>query len=431
MVSDLAFYDDRGYNNQRSYMQYLAHHREELGNMVAFRYNLLHFGLVNQELGKKRGDLVIRSHFRTLTDILGKDGMVCTLGGDNFVGICTNQLMGNVFTFLSDAPIVYDSHSGKTVNISTSVGVYRIPRDCHDVGPDDVMERVNAAYQASKTGQHERIVFYEDSIISEREKIVRVQRLFPQALRDEEFEVYYQPKVHTETGKLIGAEALCRWFHDNQMVSPGDFIPMLEQSEDICKLDFYMLEHVCRDIRRWLDEGMKVVRVSVNLSRKHMTNHNLVDNILKIIDRHNIPHSCIEIELTETTSDVGFNDLKRVVKGLQSVGIFTSVDDFGVGYSSINLIRELPWNVLKVDKSLLPTEDDDPDSVNSVMFRHVISMVNELGIECIVEGVETENQLLMLRENKCLYAQGFLFDRPLPIREFESRMLDEYYPINS
>lgn len=430
-TSELAFHDDRGFNNQRNFMKYLANHREELGNMVAFRYNLLHFALVNQELGRKRGDIVIKSHYQTLSDMIGKDGMVATLGGDNFIGICTNQMMGNVFTFLSDASIVHDTISGKTVNVSTSVGVYRIPRDYHDVSPDDIMERINIAYQVAKSGQQDRIVFFEKSQIAEREKIVRIQRLFPQALRDEEFKVYYQPKVHTETGRLIGAEALCRWFHDDQMISPGDFIPVLEQTEDICKLDFYMLEHVCRDIRRWLDEGMKVVRVSVNLSRKHMTDHKLVDDILKVIDRHNIPHSCIEIELTETTSDVEFNDLKRVVKGLQSVGIFTSVDDFGVGYSSINLIRELPWNVLKVDRSLLPDEGDDPDSVNSVMFRHVISMVNDLGIECIVEGVETEDQLQLLRDNKCLYAQGFLFDRPLPVREFESRMLAEYYQMNS
>ena len=160
-----------------------------------------------------------------------------------------------------------------------------------------------------------------------------------------------------------------------------------------------------------------------------MHNNNLVDNLLTIIDRHNIPHSCIEIELTETTTDVQFSDIKRVVNGLQSVGIFTSVDDFGMGYSSLNLIRELPWNVLKVDKSFLPTEEDDYNSVNSIMFRNVIAMVNELGIECIVEGVETERQLEILRNNNCSYAQGFLFDRPLKVEDFEQRMAKGDYEV--
>ena len=155
----------------------------------------------------------------------------------------------------------------------------------------------------------------------------------------------------------------------------------------------------------------------------------LVEQLMKIIDRHNVPHSCIEIELTETTTDVAFSDLKRVVTGLQSAGIFASVDDFGIGYSSLNLIRELPWNVLKVDRSILPMEDDEPDSVNSIMFRYVIAMVNELGIECIVEGVETEKQLEILRMNNCHYAQGFLFDKPLPVAQFEERMSLGYYEI--
>ena len=235
--------------------------------------------------------------------------------------------------------------------------------------------------------------------------------------------------MHTETGRVIGAEALCRWFHEGKMVSPGAFIPVLEETDDICKLDFYMLDHVCRDIRRWIDQGRKVVRISVNLSRKHMINRNLVEQLMKIIDRHNVPHSCIEIELTETTTDVAFSDLKRVVTGLQSAGIFASVDDFGIGYSSLNLIRELPWNVLKVDRSILPMEDDEPNSVNSIMFRYVIAMVNELGIECIVEGVETEKQLEILRMNNCHYAQGFLFDKPLPVAQFEERMSLGYYEI--
>jgi EAL domain-containing protein (putative c-di-GMP-specific phosphodiesterase class I) len=258
---------------------------------------------------------------------------------------------------------------------------------------------------------------------------MRVQLLFPDALRNEEFSVYYQPKVDIRTGEIIGAEALCRWFHEGEMISPDAFIPMLEETNDICKLDFYMLEHACRDIRRWMDEGRKVVRISVNLSRKHMINVNLLDNLLKIIDRHNVPHSCIEIELTETTTDVGFSDLKRVVTGLQSVGIFTSVDDFGVGYSSLNLIRELPWNVIKVDKSFLPQGDNEMDDVSKIMFKHVIQMTTEMGIECIVEGVETVKQRAILEENNCCYAQGFLYDRPLPKNEFEERLIQGPYSV--
>ena len=162
-----------------------------------------------------------------------------------------------------------------------------------------------------------------------------------------------------------------------------------------------------------------------------MMNVNLLQSLLKTIDRHNIPHSCIEIELTETTSDVEFSDLKRVVKGLQSMGIFTSVDDFGIGYSSLNLIRELPWNVLKVDRSFLPTENGNNNENQSIMFKYVVAMAREMGIECIVEGVETLYQLKVLRSNHCDLAQGFYFDKPLPIKDFEQRLTKRFYDISN
>ena len=169
--------------------------------------------------------------------------------------------------------------------------------------------------------------------------------------------------------------------------------------------------------------------MSVNLSRRHMANPNLVQTVLEIIDKYEVPHEYIEIELTETTTDVEFKDLKRVVEALQEQNIWTSVDDFGMGYSSLNLIRVVPWNVLKVDRIFLPLDGESPNSTRSVMFRHVIMMAKELGLECIVEGVETPAQLALLQESCCEHAQGFLFDKPLPLVEFEKRLDIGSYPL--
>jgi EAL domain-containing protein (putative c-di-GMP-specific phosphodiesterase class I) len=183
-----------------------------------------------------------------------------------------------------------------------------------------------------------------------------------------------------------------------------------------------MLDHVCRDIRRWLDEGRKVVRVSVNLSRKHMVDIDLLEHLLEIVDRNNVPHEYVEIELTETTTDVEFLDLKRVVNGLRQAGICTSVDDFGMGYSSLNLIKEIPWDVMKVDKNFLPEDENSEGSIKDVMFHYVVGMARAMGLECIAEGVETQAQVRALRNNKCDLAQGFLYDKPLPVDEFEKRL---------
>ncbi len=429
MVEDLTYSDTEGFRNQRYMQRYMVENARDLSDKAAFKYNLKHFSLVNSEVGRELGDVVMRRHFEQLESIIGDRGTVSRLGGDNFIGICGKEQLGQVLTYLTEANVIYDTREGKNLNISASVGVFRIPEDYDAKHIGEIMEKINIAFSAAQNGGKESIVFFDGKLVKNKEGSMKVQQRFPEALRNEEFKVYYQPKVDIRTGKIVGAEALCRWFHKGKMVSPGEFIPALEETNDICKLDFYMLDHVCRDIRKWMDEGRKIVRVSVNLSRKHMLNVNLVDNLLKIIDRHNIPHSSIEIELTETTSDVGFGDLKRVVTGLQSVGIYTSVDDFGVGYSSLNLIRELPWNVIKVDKSFLPVGDAVMDDVTKIMFRHVILMTTEMGIECIVEGVETEKQLAILRENNCNYAQGFLYDRPLPKEDFEARLSEGAYAV--
>ena len=246
--------------------------------------------------------------------------------------------------------------------------------------------------------------------------------LFPEAIKNEEFQVFYQPKISLKNYRLEGAEALCRWKHGGEMVAPFRFIPALEAGQEICALDFYILEHVCQDIKRWLDEGKRVVRVSVNLSRRHFGNENLLKDIIGIIDKYDFPKKYIEIELTETSTDVDFKELKEVVTGLVDAGIRTSIDDFGMGYSSLNLLRELPWDTLKIDRSLLPVTKDENSKI-AVIMEHVIAMAHTLGIECIAEGVETIDQINILKNKSCFLAQGFYFDRPLEKQEFERRMI--------
>ena len=429
VVDKLTFYDSDDYRN----LQYFFRHVQEaaakgtLGQKAAIQFNLRHFALINQQVGRPVGSYVMRSFFDQLQSHLGEKGLVCRMGGDNFVALCDKELLEQTLDYLSGTAIVYDINTQDRIMVSASVGVFVIPEDfvLHD--PGEIMDKVIPASQTARNSGQNEIIFFNEDMEETKERVAHIQQMFPQALRNEEFQVYYQPKVAVNGDNLAGAEALCRWFHDGQLIPPMEFIPMLEQNTDICKLDFYMLDHVCKDIRRWLDEGRDVVRISVNLSRKHMLDIDLLDHILEIVDRNRVPHEYIEIELTETTTDVEFRDLKRVVRGLQQVGIFTSVDDFGIGYSSLNLIKEIPWNVLKVDKSFLPVEGDNENSIRSIMFKYVIAMAKEMGLECIAEGVETQSQVKVVRDNSCDLAQGFFFDKPLPVKDFEDRMKIHHY----
>ena len=294
-----------------------------------------------------------------------------------------------------------------------------IPADCKT--STDIMDCISAASNIARNLSKESFVFYDEQLKQRVTESKIIQDLFPEAIRKQEFQVYYQPKVDISKNRIIGSEALCRWFHDGTMIMPGRFIPILEQSKAICALDFYMLEHVCMDIQKWLKEGLPVVKVSVNLSRCHFGDMNLLQDILDIIDKYNVPHEYIEIELTETTTDVSFRDLKRIVYGLQKQGISTAIDDFGIGYSSLNLLRELPWDILKIDRSFLAEKPEAPEQ-NHVMLKHIIAMAQEMGIQCIVEGVESPDQVKLLKENNCYYVQGFLFDKPLTRDVYESRL---------
>lgn len=430
IAEELAFYDDMGFRNIRSFFRYLSWKSQpgDFDGKAAINYNLRHFALINEEYGRKGGDTALRNHFKYIENLIGESGIVSRLGGDAFVCICEQTDLPDLLEYLNEGIVVVDEH-GSTARISCYAGVFYIPDGYEVKVPNDIMGKIMHAYQIAKSGTQGNIVFFSDMLMSDRERTRRIQNMFPAALSNSEFHVFYQPKVNIVTGEICGAEALCRWFHDGRIIPPIEFIPILEETSEICKLDFYILHRVCEHIRRWIDEGKKVVRVSVNLSRRHMANPDLLDTIIDIIDKHNIPHEYIEIELTETTTDVEFKDLRRVVEGLQQQNICTSVDDFGMGYSSLNLIRVVPWNVLKVDKIFLPLDGESRDSTRSVMFKHVMAMAKELGLECIVEGVETPTQLELLRQNDCELAQGYLFDKPLPLEEFEKRLDKKRYPI--
>ena len=421
-IEALGFYDDLGYKNRRAFFRQVENlygQNKLNGNYSAIMMNMRHFSIINQDIGRSNGDIVLRNFYKLLSAIADTDGIVSRLGGDSFIALLRNELVEHITSILRGVPIYYDRENEKRVLVSASAGIYHIPEDFTFENASDIMDKILSAYQSAKRPGNESITYYSENMLKKKDNDMRIMQLFEPAISKKEFKVFYQPKVDVETGEVIGAEALCRWIHGDDIISPAEFIPVLEQGNDICRLDFYILDVVCSDIRRWLDACIEPVRTSVNLSRKHLVDIDLLQHIIDIIDSHNVPHQYIEIELTETTTDVEFRVLKRVVSGLQELGIYTSVDDFGMGYSSLNLIREIPWNVLKIDRCFLPADDENESSVTSLMYRHVVAMALDIGLECITEGVETTKQIEILRANHCQYAQGYIFDKPLPRDRFE------------
>lgn len=391
-----------------------------IGEFGGVYFNLRHFSSINDRFGRDCATNIMRLFIHGIQEKILYEECICRVGGDNFVVLFKKDNLNIIKNYLSGMPITFNDVD-ETVTVTTTAGYYMIPEATESA--TDVMDRISTAYQLAKSVYKRPFLFYDDEIMQHQTHVKEIEMMFPSAIENEEFKVFYQSKTQLNNYQLAGAEALCRWFRNGKVISPGEFIPVLEGSKAICTLDFYMLDHVCRDIRRWLDEGREAVKVSVNLSRLHLGDEDLLESILRIIDKYKVPHHFIEIELTETTTDVDYKELKKIVYGLREQDISTSVDDFGVGYSSLNLIREMPWNVLKIDKSFLPTqEEEDKDPSKVKMLRHIITMSQDLGLECIVEGVETAEQVKLLKDCKCYLAQGFYFDRPLPVKEFEQKL---------
>lgn len=427
-IERIAFHDFYGFANANFFFRkYDQLNREgKLSGKILLVYNLRNFSVFNAEFGRKNSDRIMKSFYEAIKYSVGENGIVCRLSSDTFLCMFDTGFMPRIEQILKGYPIIYDEQGKNRILVSGYAGVIVLSEKITLTSLDDILSVLYNALTEARMGAYGSIVYVSDKDSLEQERIKKLKVMFQEAFASGEFSAFYQPKVSIDTGKVVGTEALCRWIHDGKVMLPSEFIPVLELSNEICRLDFHVLDIVCGDIKRWLDSGLEPVRVSVNLSRKHLSNMDLVSHLLKIVDGYNIPHKYIEFEFTETTTSVGVYNLKRVVSELQEAGFSTAVDDFGIGYSSLSLIREIPWNVIKLDKDFLPLDGEASDSKTSVMYRHIASLIHDIGFETVTEGVETARQVQVLRENKCHIAQGFYFDKALPVEQFEIRLKQGY-----
>ena len=392
-----------------------------IDRFAAIFFNLQRFDFINKQIGEEAGTILLGRFLKIVESAVGQDGVVGSLGGDNGVAFFRKELVSDLLQIMNGVSLDVEKPDGRieTVALSAHVGL-----NMDLTGFDssrEIINSISAAMQSAKKKPGRKVVEYDGSF---RDKIWNrqfIEQIFIDALEKEEFSVYYQPKVNLRDYSLCGAEALVRWKHNGSMIYPDQFIPILESNYSIKFLDMYMLNHVCADLRKWMDEGRNVKTVSVNLSRCSMDIDNLVSVISGIIDSHNIPRSLIQIELTESSSEVGARELQKLVVGLRDANITTAVDDFGTGFSSLSLIRDYPWTVLKIDKSILHGALYEGSREN-FMLKSIISLANGLGLECIVEGVETREEVQLLKNCGCFLAQGYFFDRPITREEFADKL---------
>ena len=236
--------------------------------------------------------------------------------------------------------------------------------------------------------------------------------------------VFLQPKYRLPEERIGGAEALVRWKSVTEgMIYPDEFIPLFEKNGFIIQLDLFVFETVCRTLRRWIDQGMAQVRISVNCSRLHFRDNNFLFEYIRIADKYNMDRSLIEIEVTESMVLENSSRLIHIIRNIKAAGFECSMDDFGSGYSSLNLIQTIPVDVLKLDKIFFHGEGVDLSRTEAVV-TNIISMAKALSMETVAEGVEEREQVDMLKRAGCDYIQGYVFARPMDIPAFEKLVTD-------
>ena len=417
-LTDLLFYDD---------------FKEEVGKIIEnsdVKYmlmsgNISNFKYIKNMYGYEQGDQLLKS----VADFFIRDYEDCVIGcrmhSDRFlalVKVCedTEAEMGEELKKL------INNFAGKIApifpfaNIHLNCGAYIIEKE--DKNVSEIVDKAEMARKSAKDNYLSSLVFYNKKI-EEKAKVEREMiPMFERALKDNRILVYLQPKVAIESGIVVGAEALVRMLDDDgKIVPPMSFIPILERTGMIIKLDFCVLEQVCALIRKWIDEGVKPVRISVNLSRFDFQEDGPWEQMLEKIKEYDIPRDFLEFEVTET---IFYDDVEFIINKLRQLrakGHKVSMDDFGSGYSSLNTVGLMPIDIIKFDRGFVQNSINNQKGLD--IMSGLVDIFSKINMEVICEGVETEEEEKTVHQCGCDYVQGYYHDRPLPITDFETKYI--------
>lgn len=383
--------------------------------------NIRNFKYVNRKLSYRSGNEIMKQYAAHLKEHLDNEEMVARPGGDNFIVLLKKEHTSDFLKFLENVEVSQKAGGREyKFELKATIGVTHL-RGVKDAG--EVMMRSSVAYQVARDKEGSAVAYYDEQKYSNIMKQKDISANFDDSLKNEDFVVYYQPKVRTRDSKIGGAEALIRWYFKGNIVSPGEFIPILEKDGSICRLDFYVLDKVCAFLKKLREEGQDYLKISVNFSRCHMENKHLAEDIVAVIDKHGVPHKYIEVELTESEDFKDYEEISKLVNKLKQYDIATSIDDFGTGYSSLNMLRLAEIDLLKIDRSFVQMDEEFERKFRDiVMLKNIVRMAKELGIQIVAEGVETKEQYEYLSTTGCDMMQGYYFDKPLPENEFIKRL---------
>jgi diguanylate cyclase (GGDEF)-like protein/PAS domain S-box-containing protein len=394
---------------------------DKSGRHVALAYlDLDNFKLVNDSLGHAAGDELLKIVASRLSEVIGEDGMVVRIGGDEFIIFMEvapadlQDLIGR-FEALRDRLADPISLQGLQFQVSGTMGVACHPQ--HGRSAQELLANADAAmYRAKEAGRDQLRIFSAEMAEKTRAKLARTEEL-RRALRQDEFRLHYQPQRDQRTGRITGAEALVRWQHPMEgLLAPSDFIPLAEEAGLIVALGDWVLHEACRQARAWQAEGLPEILVSVNVSARQFREAEWAGEVARALADSGLSPENLELEITESLIMEDAGAAVERMRDLDALGVKLAIDDFGTGYSSLSALKRFPVSRLKIDRSFVADIPDDADDM--AITAAIVSLAQKLGLDVIAEGVETEAQASFLAECGCNAIQGYLLSKPLPPEDF-------------
>lgn len=381
-----------------------------------------HFRLFNKLYGRSSGDEVIRYIYTCLKQsALEYDGIDAYLGGDNFVAFLPDD--DEVLNNIRQKIIKKFSEWNNTSAFFPLFGVYTI-KDT-SVLPELMYDHAMLALSHAEEDYKWHICRYTIEMESSLEKEVYLLAAIEEGLEKGEFTFFAQPQCNIATGQIVGAEALVRWQKpDGEVLLPGGFIPVLEKNKMIDQLDRYVWEKVCQWLKGWIDQGYSPVPISINVSRIDIYAMDVPKYIFSLLEKYQIPEHLIKIEITESAYTENNNRISHAVNTFRNRGLVVMMDDFGCGYSSLNMLKNIPVDVLKLDMRFLQFKEEERQKSANIL-ESIVNMAGLLHLPIVVEGVENESQEKFVQKLGCRYIQGFYYYKPLPIKKFEELLRDK------
>ena len=414
--------DVTGGKNKKEFERVCSRLLKGEGEFVVVYANIDRFKLINDAYGDDEGDVVLKKIHQIIDEeMLSWDEASGRIMADNF-GMLMRFLSMNKLEHrlarINEQLSSLKDKDGVEYGIKLYFGIYQVVDKNESVSA--MLEKANLALKrVTHSMQHlVHMGVYDEKdkkqLGMEKELEMKMER----ALRNGEFIPYLQPKYELENETIGGAEALVRWMDPVEgMIVPNEFIPLFEKNGFIVELDLYMFEQVCRLVEKWNKNGYRIIPISVNMSRGHFSVPGFFERYMQILSRYDVPDRSIEIELTESLFYNEMSMLKELIDKIHEAGMLCSIDDFGSGYSSLNMLKEVEVDALKLDRVFFKETEDNKRSKS--VINSVIHLAQDLELRTISEGVEVRSQVDYLKEAECDYIQGYIFARPMPVSDFE------------